>query len=96
MELDIKQKTWFEFEGKPVFGKGRYQLLKNIHDTNSMKLAAKNMGICEKTAHNYVRKMESRLNKKIIKTYKGGKNAGGSTKLTAFGKFLVRKWEQSV
>ena len=94
MKLEIKKKIWFEYNSQPIFGKGRYNLLKSIQKTNSLKHGAKLMGICEKTAHNYVRKIESRLGEKIISSTKGGKNAGGKTVLTSLGMELIDKWER--
>ena len=72
---------------------GRYSLLKNIEKTGSIKRSAKIIGVCEKTAHNYIGKMESRLGKKLVLSRKGGKYGGGSASLTKDGFALVKKFE---
>ncbi len=68
-------------------------MLKAIQKTHSLKKAAEKVGLAEKTAQNYVRKIESRLSKKIVESTKGGKDAGGSTKLNLLGKELIEQYE---
>ncbi len=77
-------------------GKGRYALLKTINKTNSLKKSTDLLKINYKTAFNYIRKIEGRLGRKIIKTHKGGKDAGGYTKLTSLGKELVTRYEEII
>lgn len=77
-------------------GIGRYSLLKSIDKTNSVKKSSKLLNISEKTAHNYINRMENRLSKKIIFSSKGGKNAGGKTILTPMGKMLLKRFERAL
>lgn len=75
-------------------GKGRYQLLKTIQATSSLKKSAAKLGLSEKTVHNYIRRIEQRLEKKVIHSYKGGKKGGGSTELTPLGLNLIKEFEK--
>ncbi|MBR9675387.1 ModE family transcriptional regulator [Candidatus Woesearchaeota archaeon] len=89
-----KKKFWLEINGKALIGQGRYSLLKEIQKTNSLKKSASIVKISEKTAHNYISRIEKRLGEKIVDTTKGGKNAGGSTKLNLLGNELIKKFEK--
>ena len=94
MKITYNYKIWLEHKGKPILGKGRYMLLKSIDSTRSLKKSSKAVGICEKTAYNYIKRMEKRMGKKIIISHKGGKTGGGSTELTPTGKMLIREFER--
>jgi len=74
-------------------GRGRYELLKSINKTHSLKKSAEKVGIAEKTAYNYIKKIERRLKKKITETKKGGKKAGATITLTKTGQELIRRFE---
>ncbi len=89
-------KIWLTYEGKSLIGEGRYLLLKNIQQTHSLKKSSQNLGLSYKTAYNYIKKIENRLTKKIIFSHKGGKDAGGYTKLTPIGEDLIKKYEESI
>lgn len=94
MEIKIKYKIWLEYNGKPLIGKGRYSLLIAIKKNSSLKKAALDIGIANKTAYNYIKHIETRLGKKVIQSHRGGKDAGGYTKLTATGEKLIKKFEE--
>ena len=94
MNIKYNYKLWLEYKGKPLVGKGRYRLLKAIGRLNSLKKAARFVGIANKTAYNYIKKIEKRLDKKIIESHKGGRNAGGYTKLNSLGKELIKRFEE--
>ena len=63
----------------------KYQLLQSILDTGSLTNAAKEIKVSYRTALNYIEKMESALDVKIVSTTKGGKGGGGGTSLTDDG-----------
>ena len=48
IKLSYNYKIWLEHDKKPLLGKGRYELLKYINKTNSLKLSAKKVGISNK------------------------------------------------
>ena len=94
--INYDYKIWLTYDGKPLIGEGRYLLLKNIKKTNSLKKSAQNVGLCYKTAYNYINKIENRLSEKIIISHKGGKEAGGYTNLTLLGKELIKRYEEAI
>jgi len=65
---------------------------KGIEDI--LKKSSHFVGICEKTAYNYIKRMESRLKIKIISSRKGGRDGGGSVSLTPVGKEMIKRFEK--
>ena len=55
----------------------KYRLLESILETGSLTSAAKEIKVSYRTALNYIEKMESTLDVKIVSTTKGGKGGGG-------------------
>jgi len=94
IKLGYNYKIWLEYKGRPLLGKGRYELLANINKTHSLKKSAAKVGISYKTAYNYIKRIENNLGKRIIVSHKGGKDAGGYTKLNPMGEKLIRRYEE--
>jgi molybdate transport system regulatory protein len=94
LDLKAKKKVWLEYDGQPILGKGRYLLLCTIERTKSVKQSAKLCGLSEKTAHNHIKRIESRLKQNVIQTKRGGKLAGGESVLTPMGKTLIFEFEK--
>lgn len=69
----------------------KYQLLESILDTESMTESAKSIKVSYRTALNYIDKIESALNLKIVNTNKGGKGGGGGTTLTDEGYSILKE-----
>ena len=69
----------------------KFQLLENILDTGSLTAAAKSINVSYRTALNYIEKIESTLNVKIVNTTKGGKGGGGGTSLTEEGYSILKE-----
>ena len=69
----------------------KYQLLQSILDTGSLTNAAKEIKVYYRTALNYIEKMESALDVKIVSTTKGGKGGGGGTSLTYDGYSILKE-----
>ena len=69
----------------------KYQLLEFILDTGSLTESAKLAKISYRTALNYIDKIESTLQVKIVSTSKGGKGGGGGTTLTEEGYSILRE-----
>lgn len=69
----------------------KYQLLQSILDTGSLTNAAKEIKVSYRTALNYIEKMESALDVKIVSTTKGGKGGGGGTSLTDDGYSILKE-----
>lgn len=68
----------------------QYELLEGIINMGSISKAAKSLNISYRTALNYIEKIESTLDIKVVSTTKGGKGGGGGTTLTDDG-FLILK-----
>lgn len=69
----------------------KFQLLESILDTGSLTAAAKSINVSYRTALNYIEKIESALNVKIVNTTKGGKGGGGGTSLTEEGYSILKE-----
>ena len=69
----------------------KFQLLESILDTGSLTDAAKSVKVSYRTALNYIEKIESSLNVKIVNTTKGGKGGGGGTTLTEEGYSILKE-----
>lgn len=69
----------------------KYLLLESILDTGSLTEAAKIIKVSYRTALNYIEKIESSLDVKIVYTTKGGKGGGGGTSLTEEGYSILKE-----
>ena len=69
----------------------KYQLLEYILETGSLTEAAKLIKVSYRTALNYIEKIESTLDVKIVSTTKGGKGGGGGTVLTEEGYSILKE-----
>ena len=61
----------------------KYRLLESILETGSLTSAAKEIKVSYRTALNYIEKMESTLDVKIVSTTKGGKGLKECKKINA-------------
>lgn len=87
-------KVWLEHEGTPLVGPGRAELLEAILECGSLVHAAKKRKISFRAAWERVRKIERRLQVKIVTSKKGGEGGGGSTQLTEVGKRILRRYKR--
>lgn len=69
----------------------KFHLLESILDTGSLTSAAKSIKVSYRTALNYIDKIESGLDVKIVNTTKGGKGGGGGTSLTDEGYSILKE-----
>lgn len=69
----------------------KYQLLESILDTGSITKSAKSIKVSYRTALNYIDKIESTLDVKIVSTTKGGKGGGGGATLTDEGYSILKE-----
>ena len=73
----------------------KFRLLESILDTGSLTAAAKSIDVSYRTALNYIDKIESSLDVKIVSTTKGGKGGGGGTSLTEEGYSILKECKKS-
>ena len=91
--MKIKSKLWIEVDGKPVFGKGRMQLLESIERYGSISRAAKELNISYRKAWGYLDAMEKRLSIPLVDRQTGGKDGGGAS-LTNDARDFLRKFDE--
>ncbi len=92
--VTIGGKHWLNLHGKPLFGEGRMDLLKAVHETGSILQAAKRTGIQYKRAWVLLHDAEQRLGAKLLLSDRGGAGGGG-TSITPLAKALLNIWEKS-
>lgn len=90
--LRVRSKIWLEVDGKPVFGRGRDELLRLIRKTGSINAAAKEMGVPYRKAWTYIDAMEKRLGFPLVNRLKGGAG-GGESSLTPLAEALLQKFD---
>lgn len=89
-KLKIKYKIWLENEeGLGVLGDGKWELLKMISATGSLKESIDAMGWRYRSTWNRLRTIEKRLGFQIIERGRGGSGGGGFTRLTPEGEKMV-------
>ncbi|NPB04798.1 MAG: LysR family transcriptional regulator [Aquificae bacterium] len=87
--MKLRYKVWFEKDGKPLLSSGKYELLKQIEKTGSIKRAAASLGIPYKKAHLYVKLLEERFGKPLFH-----RERGKGTTLTPEGRKLLETYER--
>ena len=92
-DYDIKAKIWLEKNGEPIFGMGRFLLLKKIETSGSISSAAKELGYSYKKAWSFINLMEKRYGFKLVDKKIGGKHGGGSV-LTEHAKKIMTEYEE--
>ena len=90
--MEIGFRFWIEKDGKPVMGKGGYEILKAVDKFQSLSKASKELGMSYRFMWDYLRRMEKTLGEKVVESERGGVE-GGRTKLTPLGKNLVETYE---
>ena len=94
-KLGFGIKFWLEFENeKNILGSGWAKLLEYI-DKNvdgSLTLAAKECNYSYKYAWTILKRIEKRTGAPIVQTSKGGYGGGGWVKLTDWGQYLLKTY----
>ncbi len=90
--MEIKSRIWIEKDGVPFLGFGRIKLLKMIDDKMSINSAAKELKMSYRKAWNLINDMNVMTDVPVVETNIGGKDGGG-TKLTEYGKQLIKDFE---
>lgn len=86
-------KIWFEENGIPVFGEGRYRLLKAVEREGSIAAAARSLGMSFRSAWTHLNHAERALQYRLLVRSRGGAG-GGSTRLTAQASALLETYER--
>lgn len=92
--LKLNYKIWIETDqDKSVFGEGKWELLKAIKETGSLKAAVEKLNISYRRTWDNLKKIEDTLGYPIIEKSRGGAD-GGQTILTPQGEQFVEVFEK--
>ncbi|GAB4350569.1 MAG: hypothetical protein Kow0099_34160 [Candidatus Abyssubacteria bacterium] len=92
--MKFRFKVWYEVDGKPLLGPGRYRLLSALRKTGSINAAAAEIGVSYRRAWGQIRQMERLLGAPLIICERGGARGGG-TRLTRKALTLMKRYEQA-
>jgi molybdate transport system regulatory protein len=90
--MKLVYKVWLDQDGK-AFGRGPYELLKRILETESLHQAANQMGMSYSKAWSLIRAIEKRLGFALLVRKVGGPSGGGS-QITPRARKLIRDYER--
>lgn len=85
-------RLWLDSDGRRLLGKGRVQLLTLIDRLGSIRSAAGAMGMSYKAAWESVERMNRLADEPLVVSTRGGAG-GGETRLTDYGKAMVRLYQ---
>ncbi|ACB83927.1 winged helix-turn-helix domain-containing protein [Natranaerobius thermophilus] len=92
--MKIKFKLWVENnDGELIIGEGLLKLLLAIKETGSISKASEKLNMSYRTAWGRLKKVEDRLNCKLIEKKYGGESGGGTT-LTEKGDILLKNYDE--
>ena len=93
--MNIRYKFWLENDNNEyVIGAGTYTLLKLIDEHESIFKASEILKMSYRHAWGIINDLEDELPNKIVEKHRGGAK-GGKTKLTDYGKDLIKKYEDA-
>ncbi len=93
-ELVPDYKLWFEQDGVYIFGKGACAILKAIHEEGTITKGAQKLGMSYRYAWGVIKKIEKKLDCKLVETFKGGSTGGGGARVTAEGLELIKHYSR--
>ena len=86
-------KIWIETDEGYVFGPGVYNLLKAIREKGTLKEASQQLGMSYRYAWGLIKKAEEKLGAQLIEAKKGGRQGGGSSRITKLGEHYIKDFE---
>ncbi len=86
-------KIWMETEEGYVFGPGVYNLLKAIKKKGTLKEASKSLDMSYRYSWGLIKKAEEKLGSSLIEASKGGRQGGGSSRITTLGEQFITEFE---
>jgi molybdate transport system regulatory protein len=92
--IRLNYKIWLETKDElGILGDGKWQLLKAISETGSLKLAMEKLNLSYRKTWNNLQQIEERLGFPILNTQRGGTDGGGKTCLTPEGEKIVKAFD---
>jgi len=91
-DLKPNYKLWFERDEEYIFGPGACAILQAIHEEGTITKGAERLGMSYRYAWGVIKKIEKKLGKPVVETYKGGNIGGGGAKVTELGLQLVESF----
>lgn len=86
-------KIWLEIDDGYVFGPGVYNLLVAIKEKGTLKEASQQLGMSYRYAWGLIKKAEEKLDAPLIEAKKGGRQGGGSSRITNLGEHYIKDFE---
>jgi len=77
-----------------LVNKKKFTLLKYIDECGSITSASKKANIPYRSALKYIEEIEKELDRSIVSTQRGGKGGGGESKLTSYGKAILKEYRK--
>lgn len=91
--LQLNYKIWFSNDdGKGIMGDGKWQILKAIDETGSLKAACDKLQLTYRRTWNDLKEIEKLTGVTLLESTRGGAD-GGSMRLTPMGKKLIRAFD---
>lgn len=88
-KFNIEYRFWISCDNKPLFGKGKIDLLLKIKETGSLRKAAEELKLSYRKAYYSVAQMNKIAEKPLVILKRGGKE-GGKSELTAYAEKLIK------
>ncbi len=92
-QLQLNYKIWFSNQdGKGIMGDGKWQILKAIDETGSLKAACDKLQLTYRRTWNDLKAIEKLTGVILLESTRGGAD-GGSMRLTSEGKKLIKAFD---
>ncbi len=91
-DLKPNYKLWFERDGEYIFGPGACAILQAIHEEGTITKGAEKLGMSYRYAWGVIKKIEKKLGRPVVETFKGGTIGGGGARVTELGLLLVESF----
>jgi molybdate transport system regulatory protein len=98
LQLAPRHKVWLNWDGKFLMGPNYLRFLSAVHQSGTIREGGRAVGWSYRTCLNRLRRMERALGRPVLVTTRGG-SAGGSARLTAEARRLIRifdRWQRDV
>ena len=82
-------------KGEAVFGNGLAELIETIDSHHSILEAANHLEMSYRYALHRLTLAEERLGESLVTRVRGGAKGGGSSKVTGYGKNLVKRYRNA-